>query len=69
MSTQKMIRVSRSKWEPVAVGTTGPSDTLSSLADFPVSPVIRPTLLRRFAANEGVSRPGNFTAGLSQNRA
>src|SRR5260370_10072381 len=32
------------------IATTGPSDTLSSLADFPVSPVIRPTLLRRFLA-------------------
>ena len=32
------------------IATTGPSDSLSSLADFPVSPVIRPTLLRRFLA-------------------
>src|SRR5258707_3055557 len=32
------------------IATTDPADSLSSLADFPVSPVIRPTLLRRFLA-------------------
>ena len=32
------------------VATTDPAATLSSSADFPVSPVIRPTLLRRFLA-------------------
>src|SRR6266851_1001407 len=32
------------------IATTDPAATLSSSADFPVSPVIRPTLLRRFRA-------------------
>ena len=48
----------RCKWQgPFAprtllrfIASTDPSATLSSSADFPVSPVIRPTLLRRFRA-------------------
>jgi hypothetical protein len=35
----------------------GPAATLSSLADFPVSPVIRPTLLRRFRAGTRRASP------------
>src|SRR3954467_1134582 len=48
----------RCKWQgPFAprtllrfIAPTDPAATLSSSADFPVSPVIRPTLLRRFLA-------------------
>src|SRR5271165_2964202 len=37
--------------------TTDPAATLSSSADFPVSPVIRPTLLRRFLAGTRRASP------------
>ena len=37
--------------------STDPSATLSSSADFPVSPVIRPTLLRRFRAGTRRASP------------
>src|SRR5712664_3654334 len=39
------------------IATTDPAATLSSLADFPVSPVIRPTLLRRFRAGTRRASP------------
>ena len=39
------------------IATTDPSATLSSSADFPVSPVIRPTLLRRFRAGTRRASP------------
>src|SRR6201988_4057542 len=39
------------------VATTDPAATLSSSADFPVSPVIRPTLLRRFLAGTRRASP------------
>src|SRR5271157_1045025 len=39
------------------IATTDPSATLSSSADFPVSPVIRPTLLRRFLAGTRRASP------------
>jgi hypothetical protein len=55
----------RCKWQgPLAprtllrfVATTDPAATLSSSADFPVSPVIRPTLLRRFLAGTRRASP------------
>src|ERR1700680_4034540 len=55
----------RCKWQgPLAprtlrrfLATTGPAATLSSSADFPVSPVIRPTLLRRFPAGTRRASP------------
>src|SRR6202008_3136531 len=39
------------------VATTDPAATLSSSVDFPVSPVIRPTLLRRFLAGTRRASP------------
>src|SRR5215469_13356424 len=39
------------------LATTDPAATLSSSADFPVSPVIRPTLLRRFLAGTRRASP------------
>src|SRR5499427_3147913 len=39
------------------LATTDPAATLSSSADFPVSPVIRPTLLRRFRAGTRRASP------------
>ena len=39
------------------IATTGPAATLSSSADFPVSPVIRPTLLQRFLAGTRRASP------------
>jgi hypothetical protein len=39
------------------IATTDPAATLSSSADFPVSPVIRPTLLRRFRAGTRRASP------------
>src|SRR5689334_9051375 len=39
------------------VATSHPAATLSSSADFPVSPVIRPTLLRRFRAGTRRASP------------
>src|SRR6201993_1599306 len=39
------------------VATTDPAATLSSSADFPVWPVIRPTLLRRFLAGTRRASP------------
>src|SRR5260370_9497890 len=58
MRTWLRLRWRVGKWQgPFGSGaligflaSMGPSDTLSSLADFPVSPVIRPTLFRRFRA-------------------
>src|SRR6202040_4467151 len=55
----------RCKWQgPLAprtllrfIATTDPSATLSSSADFPGSPVIRPTLLRRFRAGARRASP------------
>ena len=55
----------RCKWQgPFAprtlrrfVATTDPAATLSSSADFPVSPVIRPTLLQRFRAGTRRASP------------
>ena len=55
----------RCKWQgPFAprtllrfIASTDPSATLSSSADFPVSPVIRPTLLRRFRAGTRRASP------------
>src|SRR6516164_8158894 len=56
ISSLPSLRRRRCKWQgPFAprtllrfIATTDPAATLSSSADFPVSPVIRPTLLRRF---------------------
>src|SRR6266478_2260422 len=39
------------------IATTDPAATLSSSADFPVSPVIRPNLLRRFRAGTRRASP------------
>src|SRR5258705_1211542 len=39
------------------IATTDPAATLSSSTDFPVSPVIRPTLLRRFRAGTRRASP------------
>src|SRR5258706_14843042 len=39
------------------IATPDPAATLSSSADFPVSPVIRPTLLRRFRAGTRRASP------------
>src|SRR5690348_14664414 len=39
------------------LATPDPAATLSSSADFPVSPVIRPTLLRRFRAGTRRASP------------
>src|SRR5258705_13333139 len=39
------------------IATTDPAATLSSSADFPVSPVIRPPLLRRFRAGTRRASP------------
>src|ERR1700675_1722988 len=39
------------------IATANPAATLSSSADFPVSPVIRPTLLRRFRAGTRRASP------------
>src|SRR5262249_45603678 len=39
------------------IATTDPAATLSSSVDFPVSPVIRPTLLRRFRAGTRRTSP------------
>src|ERR1700733_6942940 len=39
------------------IATTDPAATFSSSADFPVSPVIRPTLLRRFRAGTRRASP------------
>jgi hypothetical protein len=39
------------------IATTDPAATLSSSADFPVSPVIRPTMLRRFRAGTRRASP------------
>src|SRR5262249_56883346 len=55
----------RCKWQgPLApqtllrfIATTDPAATLSSSADFPVLPVIRPTLLRRFLAGTRRASP------------
>src|SRR6516162_7239506 len=55
----------RCKWQgPLApqtllrfIATTDPAATLSSSADFPVSPVIRPTLLRQFLAGTRRASP------------
>jgi len=59
------LRRRRCKWQgPFApwtllrfLATTDPAATLSSSADFPVSPVIRPTLLRRFLARTRRASP------------
>src|ERR1700733_13327513 len=56
---------SHCKWQdPLAprtllrfIATTDPAATLSSSTDFPVSPVIRPTLLRRFRAGTRRASP------------
>ena len=39
------------------IATTGPAATVSSSADFPGSPVIRPTLLRRFRGGTRTASP------------
>ena len=42
---------------PRFIATTDPAATVSSSADFPVSPVIRPTLLRRFLDGTRTASP------------
>src|SRR5438128_3188645 len=43
---------------PRLIALTGPSATLSSSADFPGAPVIRPTLFRRFRGGTRRASPG-----------
>ena len=65
ISSLPSLRRRRCKWQgPLAprallrfVATPDPAATLSSSADFPVSPVIRPTLLRRFLAGTRRASP------------
>ena len=65
ISSLPPLRRRRCKWQgPFAprtllrfIATTGPAATLSSSADFPVSPVIRPTLLQRFLAGTRRASP------------
>ena len=65
ISSLPSLRWRHCKWQgPFAprtllrfIATTGPAATLSSSADFPVSPVIRPTLLRRFRAGTRRASP------------
>ena len=65
MSSLPPLRRRFCKWQgPFAprtllrfIATADPAATLSSSADFPVSPVIRPTLLRRFLAGTRRASP------------
>ena len=65
ISSLPSLRRRRRKWQgPLAprtllrfLATTGPAATLSSSADFPVSPVIRPNFLRRFRAGTRRASP------------
>src|SRR3954469_11255535 len=65
ISSLPSLRWRHCKWQgPFAprtllrfLATPDPAATLSSLADFPVSPVIRPTLLRRFRAGTRRASP------------
>src|SRR5271157_1005204 len=65
ISSLPSLRRRRCKWQgPFAprtllrfIATTDPAATLSSSADFPVSPVIWPTLLRRFLAGTRRASP------------
>ena len=65
ISSLPPLRRRRCKWQgPFAprtllrfIATADPAATLSSSADFPVSPVIRPTLLRRFLAGTRRASP------------
>src|SRR5690348_18267643 len=65
ISSLPSLRGRHCKWQgPFAprtllrfVATSDPAATLSSSADFPVSPVIRPTLLRRFRAGTRRASP------------
>src|SRR5262249_30746060 len=58
-SSQSTCRISlRAAGKASLIGrATASSDTLSSLADFPISPVIRPTLLQRFRAGTSRASP------------
>src|SRR5208283_2650808 len=65
ISSLPSLRRRHCKWQgPFAprtllrfIATADPAATLSSSADFPVSPVIRPTLLRRFLAGTRRASP------------
>src|SRR5580698_4525076 len=65
ISSLPSLRWRLRKWQgPLAqrtllrlITTTDPAATLSSSADFPVSPVIRPTLLQRFLAGTRRASP------------